>query len=117
MNTETIQPSTQTPEDKQRSSFMTALSLAEQLVSESTTLPYSFDVQVRPTAPAEPQIRFYFHMDVPGLRQFRDDHMLTETAETRDDGSVYIEATRVDVRGVRIVAWTLTDPAPTEVTA
>jgi hypothetical protein len=92
----------------QRRNYMAALSLAEQIMSETAKLPTSFDIRVPAFAPNEPELRFYFHRDVPGLRQFRDDQMLTETREDRAN-SVYIEATRDDVDGVRVVAWTLLD--------
>lgn len=101
----------------QRNSYMAALSLAEQMISEAQTLPTEFTITSQPWSPTEPKISFYFHDDIPGLRQFRDDQMLTERMETRDDGSVFIEATRDGVRGVRVAAWTLTPaaPAPVEV--
>lgn len=99
------------PDTAQRNSYMTALSLAEQLISESAVLPTEFMVAARPWTPSEPELRFYFHDDIAGLRQFRDDQMLTESMETRNDGSVYIEAARDDVRGVRVTAWTLTPAA------
>jgi hypothetical protein len=104
VTTEATEPTT---ENAQRASYMTALSLAEQIMSESSTLPTDFTISVKAYAPDEPELRFYFHRDVSGLRQFRDDQMLTESMETREDGSVYIEAVRQDVRGVRVEAWTL----------
>lgn len=94
------------PDFEQRNSFMAALSLAEQMISEAQTLPTEFTITAQPWSPTEPKLSFYFHDDIPGLRQFRDDQMLTESMETRKDGSVYIEAAR-DVRGVRVAAWTL----------
>lgn len=98
--------------------YMAALSLAEQIVSDCTgTLPTSFEVIVHPWAPTQPELRFYFHRDVPGMRQFRDDQMLTETMHPRENGAVYCEAVRADVRGVRVVAWTLTDPKSSAVAA
>ncbi|WP_328934193.1 MULTISPECIES: hypothetical protein [unclassified Streptomyces] len=110
MTIETTQPAiVSSPEDVQRRSYMTALSLAAQIMGETHALPNSFEVIVHPWAPAKPELRFYFHRDVPSMRQFRDDQMLTETMEPREDGSVYCEAVREDVWGVRVVAWTLTD--------
>lgn len=96
-----------TTDSVRRGSYMAALSLAEQIMSETTALPTDFQVAARPWTPDVPELRFYFHRDLPGLRQFRDDQWLTETREDREDGSVYIEATREDVRGVRVVAWVL----------
>lgn len=107
MTTETTELAPQPVDSMRRSSYMAALSLAEQIISETTTLPTDFQVAVKPWAPDKPELRFYFHRDIPGLRQFRDDQMLTESMETGQDGSVHIEATRNDVRGVRVVAWTL----------
>lgn len=101
----------------QRKSYMAALSLAETIMSEALALPTSFDVNVHPWTPNSPELRFYFHHDVSGLRQFRDDQMLTESVQTREDGSVYIEAVREDVSGVRVVAWTLSDAKPSAVAA
>ncbi|MGW2379266.1 hypothetical protein [Streptomyces sp. NPDC001658] len=99
-------------------SYMVALSLAEQIISDCTgTLPTSFEVLVYPWAPTAPELRFYFHRDVPGMRQFRDDQMLTETMQPRENGAVLCEAVRDDVRGVRVVAWTLTDPKSSAVAA
>ncbi|UUU21673.1 hypothetical protein [Streptomyces sp. DSM 40750] len=113
MTTETTEPIAENGVSAQRGSYMAALSLAEQILSKSSTLPTNLDVTVHPWAPKQPELRFYFHRDVPSLRQFRDDQMLTESMVTRENGSVYIEAVREDVRGVRVVAWTLTDAAVT----
>ncbi|GAQ52123.1 hypothetical protein [Streptomyces acidiscabies] len=101
----------------QRNSYMAALSLAEQIMSETTALPTNFDVSVHRWSPNQPELRFYFHLDLPGLRAFRDEQALTESVKTREDGSVYIEAVREDVRGVRVTAWTLSDPKPSAVAA
>ncbi|SDM47648.1 hypothetical protein SAMN04487981_101647 [Streptomyces sp. cf386] len=101
---------TETPAENgvsvRRRNYMKALSLAEQIMSETGLLPTNFDVKVPAFAPNEPELRFYFHRDVAGLRQFRDGQMLTESMETREDGSVYIEATR-EISGVHVEAWTL----------
>ncbi|MCI3271438.1 hypothetical protein [Streptomyces cylindrosporus] len=106
MTTEVTQAPAENGVSVQRQNYFRALSLAEQILSETAKLPTNFDVIVHPWTPDAPVLRFYFHMDVPGLRQFRDDQMLTETREDRAD-SVYIEATRDNVDGVRVVAWTL----------
>ncbi|MFJ5259129.1 hypothetical protein ACIQAC_01460 [Streptomyces sp. NPDC088387] len=107
MTTEITQTSADTGISLQRRNYMAALSLAERLISETDMLPTSIDVLVHPWRPGAPQLRFYFHQDVPGLRKFRDDQMLTETREDRTN-SVYLEATR-DFEGVSVVAWTLLD--------
>lgn len=112
MTTQITEPAAQDINIRQRNSYMAALSLAETLVSQTATLPSSFEIRAFPWASDAAELRFYFHLDVPGLRQFRDDQMLTERMETRADGSVYCEATR-DMDGVRVVAWTLTDPPQT----
>lgn len=109
MTTQNTEPATQDPGDVQRSRYMEALSLAETLISQTATLPTDFEVRASAWTEDAPQLRFYFHLDVPGLRQFRDDQMLTERMETRADGSVYCEASR-DMDGVRVVAWTLAAP-------
>ncbi|MFF2651504.1 hypothetical protein [Streptomyces sp. NPDC058045] len=111
MTTQSTEPEQSTADNPQRGSYMAALSLAEQIISETHTLPTVFEVAAPPWAATEPVLRFNFHMDVPGLRRFRDEQHLTETSETRKDGSTYIEATG-HVYDVRVVAWTLTDPAP-----
>lgn len=90
-----------------RGSYMAALSLAEQIVSVSLALPADFSVKASEWAPDEPELRFYFHRDAGGLRQFCREQRLTESVEHREDGSVYIEAAGEPVRGVRVVAWTL----------
>lgn len=107
MTTEITQTPTDTGISLQCRNYMAALSLAEQLISETDTLPAAVEINVHPWAPGAPEIRFYFHHDVQGLRRFRDDQMLTETRTDRPD-SVYLEATR-DFEGVRVVAWTLLD--------
>ncbi|WP_141753779.1 zinc finger domain-containing protein [Streptomyces luteocolor] len=114
MTTQITEPTQPDADLVRRDSFMAALSLAEILISQTTKLPTSFDVRVAPWAQGEANLRFYFHHDVPGLRQFRDDQMLTERMEARKDGSVYCEATR-DMDGVRVTAWTLTDPPKDDV--
>lgn len=117
MTTETIEQTISDAHSVRRESYMAALSLAETIMSESLVMPTDFTVAVHSWAPKGPELRFYFHRDVPGLRQFRDNQMLTESTETREDGSVYIEAVREDVRGVRVVAWTLTDANASAVAA
>lgn len=115
MTTQTTEFQQTTGDSTQRKSYMEALSLAEVLVSQTETLPSEIEVRVFPWRSSEPELRFYFHMDIPGLRQFRDDQMLTERTETRADGSVYVEAKR-DMDGVLVVAWSLTDPPETDAT-
>ena len=121
MTAQITEPAAQAAESEPPSrlrNYMAALSLAEQIISDCTgTLPTSFKVLVHPWAPNEPELRFYFHRDVPGMRQFRDDQMLTETMQPRENGAVYCEAVRADVRGVRVIAWTLTDPKSSAVAA
>lgn len=117
MGTQTTDLPTQPADVVQRNSYMAALSLAEHIMSETGALPTDFTVASRPWEPGTPELRFYFHHDVSGLRQFRDDQKLTESVETRANGSVYIEAVREDVRGVRVVAWTLTDAEASVVAA
>lgn len=95
----------------QRRNYMAALSLAEQIMSETTVLPTSLDVQVHAWSPLAPELRFYFHRDPEALRQFAAEQQLVESVTTRDDGSVYIEAARQIEQGVRVVAWTLSDGA------
>lgn len=107
MTTEITETPAETGVSLQRQSYMAALSLAEQLMSETSQLPTDFEVKASASAPGSPELRFYFHRNAAALRQFRDDQMLTETMDRRKDGSVCIEATREDVRGVRVVAWTL----------
>jgi len=109
VTTQITEPAQSAEDSTQRNSYMAALSLAETLISQTATLPTNFEVRVFPWTADAPELRFYFHMDIPGLRQFRDDQMLTETMTTRKDGSIHIEAAR-DMDGVRVVAWTLTDP-------
>ncbi|MGV9282176.1 hypothetical protein [Streptomyces sp. NPDC003730] len=107
MTAETTEPTTDARDEVRRRNYMTALSLAEQMMSEAAALPSSFDIAVHYFAPDSPEIRFYFHRDAAGLRQFRDDQWMVEREEHREDGSVYIEATRPEIRGVRVIAWTL----------
>lgn len=109
MTIEITEPATQSVDSVRRSSYAAALELAELLISQSNTLPTSVTVNVYPWAPGAAELRFYFHHDVPGMRQFRDDQMLTETMETRADGSVHCEATR-DMDSVLVTAWTLSQP-------
>lgn len=109
VTTQTTDPAPATTDIVQRNSYMAALSMAEIVMSQTTTLPTKFEVITFPWAADAPVLRFYFHLDVPGMRQFRDEQMLTERMETRADGSVYCEATG-DMDGVRVVAWTLTNP-------
>ena len=86
----------------------TALSVAEQIISETSVAPTSFEVRVPDWSAGTTEISFYFHRDVVSLRQFRDEQMLTETREDRESG-VYIEAAADHHEGVRVVAWTLLD--------
>lgn len=102
----------------QRGSYMAALSLAEQIISESAAMPTSFSVEAPAYAPTEPTLRFYFHHDLPGLRRFRDEQKLTESMETHGNRKRYFEATGEPIHGVRVSAWTLLDAEePAAVTA
>jgi hypothetical protein len=94
--------------DVRRHLHKTALSLSVQIVGESSVVPTTIDVRVPDWAAGQTEIHFYFHRNVADLRQFRDEQMLTETQEDRSAG-VYIEATRDDGDGVRVIAWTLLD--------
>ncbi|MFF7561917.1 hypothetical protein ACFZB4_18340 [Streptomyces pseudovenezuelae] len=117
MTTQITDPIAENGLSVQRRNYMAALSLAEQIMSETAKMPTSFEVLVHPWAPEAAELRFYFHHDIPALRQFRDDQMLTETMTTRADGSVYIEAVRQDDHPVRVVAWSLASPSPSAVAA
>lgn len=117
MTTQITEAAPSSKDSMRRNNYMAALSLAETIMSETLALPTNFDVNVYPWAPNSPELRFYFHHDVAGLRQFRDEQMLTESAKEREDGSIYIEAVREDVEGVRVVAWTLSDAKPSAVAA
>ncbi|MFB8035911.1 hypothetical protein ACFC5Z_23770 [Streptomyces sp. NPDC056004] len=91
----------------QRVSYMTALSLAETIVSESTVMPTSFGIEAPKHAPTEPTIKLYFHRDPIAVAEFADERWMDVTTETRDDGSVYTEARGGLCRGVLVTAWTL----------
>lgn len=101
----------------QRSSYMAALSLAEQIMSVTAVLPTDFRVVVHSWSPSAPELSFYFHRDPVSLREFAAAQGLVESETVRGDGSVYVEATREDARGVRVVAWTLSDPKSSAVAA
>lgn len=116
MTIESTEATPTTTDSIRRSNYKAALEWAARLVDETTDLPNDVTITVQPWAPDAPEIRAYFHRDVPKLRQFRDDQMLTETMTTREDGSVYIEATG-EADGVRLVAWSLTAPTAAAVAA
>jgi hypothetical protein len=101
----------------QRASYFAALSVAEQIMSVTTVLPTSVDVQVYPWSPAAPQVSFHFHRDVESMRMFAAEQQLSVSEVTRGNGAVYTEAVRLDARGVRVVAWTLSEAAPPAVAA
>lgn len=109
MASETTELAPQPVDSAQRSSYMKALSLAEQIMSETSALPTNFIVAVPHYAPDQPGICFYFHHDLAGLRQFRDDQWLSETREDRDNGWVYFEVKGAALGGVSVSAWTLLD--------
>ncbi|WP_406735389.1 hypothetical protein OG508_28265 [Streptomyces sp. NBC_01108] len=90
-----------------RISYMTALSLAETIISESTVIPSSFVIEVLDHAPTEPVIRFYFHRDPAAVHEFADERWMNVTTEPRNDGSVYTEARGGLCRGVLVTAWSL----------
>lgn len=110
MTTEITEPAGRLTVDVRRHLHSEALALAAQLISESSVVPATVDVRVPDWAAGTTEVHFYFHRDVASLRQFRDEQMLTETRENRASG-VYIEATRDDADGVRVIAWTLLDCA------
>lgn len=110
MTTEITDPTGRLTVDVRRHWHSTALALAAQIISESSVVPTHVDVRVPDWAAGTTEVHFYFHRDVASLRQFRDEQMLTEAREDRASG-VYIEATRDDVGGVRVIAWTLLDTA------
>ena len=107
MATETTELSAPSITDVRRSNYMAALSLAEQIMSETTVMPTDFKVTVYSFAPNDPEISFYFHRDVASLQQFAGERGLTVSVEPRETGSVYHEAAGQAVRGVRVTAWSL----------
>ncbi|MCX5112172.1 hypothetical protein OOK13_40445 [Streptomyces sp. NBC_00378] len=107
MSTQITAPTAPDMGVQQRISYMTALSLAEMIISESTVMPASFVIEVVEHRPTKPAIRFYFHQDPAAVREFADERWMDVTAETRDDGSVYTEARGGLCRGVLVTAWTL----------
>lgn len=91
-----------------RGSYMLALSHTEQIMSETRVLPTDFTVSVSAYRPDQPEVRFYFHRDLEGLRRFAEQFFLTEAVEYRADGSVYVEAKGGGLcRDVQVEAWTL----------
>lgn len=104
--TQTSAPAVTPADSVRRSSYMAALALAEQIMSETLAMPTDFTVQVHSWTPREPELRFYFHRDLPLLRKFTVEQWLSESVDERADGSVYVES-KGECRGVRVVAWTL----------
>lgn len=90
----------------QRNSFMAALSLTETLLSETTAVPTSVDIQSAHWSPEEPVIRIYFHDDPAGAREFAGQFFLEVTDTVRPDRSVYTEASG-QRDGVAVQAWAL----------
>ncbi|MFJ4837118.1 hypothetical protein [Streptomyces sp. NPDC088746] len=90
----------------QRSSFMAALSLAETLLSETTTVPTHVNVEAAHFAPNDPIIKFYFHCNPAGAREFAKQFGLTVKVEEHPAGGEYTEA-NAQRDGVKIQAWAL----------
>jgi len=109
LNAQTTDTVLEKTDSVRRGNYMAALSLAERIMSESSALPTNFTVSVTHFAPNEPELCFYFHHDLAGLRKFRDEQSLSESKEDRDHGRVFVGAKGVSVDGVRIAAWTLLD--------
>ncbi|MGW9249709.1 hypothetical protein [Streptomyces badius] len=90
----------------QRNSFMTALSLVETLMSETTAVPTHVNVEAAHFAPNDPIIKFYFHNDPAAVREFAEQFSLTVKVEEYPRGGEYTEA-NAERDGVKIQAWAL----------
>jgi hypothetical protein len=89
-----------------RDSYMSALSLAETLLSETTAIPTSLQVEATPWSPAMPIIRAYFHHDPTAVREFAGQFLLEVADSVRSDGFVQTEASG-QRDGVAVQAWAL----------
>lgn len=108
MTTETTQKLAQTDISLQRLSYMKALSLAEQIMSETPVMPTEFDVRVPKWAPGEPELVFNFHRNADGVRAFAGWRRMDVVSTDQANGSILVEARgELPVEGVRVSAWTL----------
>ncbi|WP_028814462.1 hypothetical protein [Streptomyces flavidovirens] len=90
-----------------RMNYMTALALAETILSESTVIPTNFTIQCPDFAPDEPSIQFYFHQDPAAVAVFADEQSMTVDTRTHGSGDQFTEASGELVRGVKVTAWAL----------
>ncbi|WP_405391113.1 hypothetical protein OG596_26600 [Streptomyces sp. NBC_01102] len=90
----------------QRTSYMAAFSLAETLLSETTAVPTSVNVEAAHFAPAAPLIKVYFHHDSAAVREFAAQFSLVVKVEEFPEGQQYTEANS-ERHGVKIQAWAL----------
>lgn len=100
-----------------RANYMTALSLAEQILSETTAIPTNFSVATPHYAPDEPSLRFHFHRNPDALREFATERSMSVTTTIQDNGYEYTEATGALCRGVRVEAWSLVSAEAAAATA
>ena len=107
MGTKITEASETSTTDVRRTNYLAALALAGQIMSESSALPSDFTVAVYAFAPNAPEIKFYFHRDLDGLRQFADERGLTVSATDRPDGDVYYKAVGQPIDNVVVTAWSL----------
>lgn len=118
MTTEITEPTGQLSPDARRNSFMGALSLAEQIMSEAPApaIPTSFDVLVPKWPSGDTEIRFYFHRNPNALRQFAEERFMAVSTEARKSGEVYTEA-RGRSGDVMVIAWALSSAEVAQVAA
>ncbi|MGW1814253.1 hypothetical protein ACWCQM_11905 [Streptomyces sp. NPDC002125] len=90
----------------QRNSYMAALSLAETLLSETTAVPTSVNVEASHFAPATPLIKVYFHRDPAAVLRFAAQFGLVVSVEKHLNGGEYTEA-NAERDGVKVQAWAL----------
>ncbi|MCG0066256.1 hypothetical protein L0F81_23690 [Streptomyces tricolor] len=113
MTIEATQPATNATTSVQLQSYMQALSLAEQIMSQTPAMPTEVDIVAAAWAPDSPEIRFYFHHNLDGLREFAAELRMEVSTEERENGQFYTEARLTAGNGVRLQAWTLS-PRPVQ---
>ncbi|MFF7130324.1 hypothetical protein [Streptomyces sp. NPDC008240] len=113
MTIEVTHPVTATTNGTQLRSYMRALSVVEQIMSQAPVMPTSVDVIVHPWAAGQPEVRFYFHRDPKSLRAFAAELLMEVSTEDRTTDEVYTEARVIAGQDVRVMAWSLS-PRPVE---
>jgi hypothetical protein len=99
-------------ETAQRDGHMTALSVAEHIMSTSPVIPTALETRCTPWDVKRLELVLHFYEVPDDVRLFAETFKLTFSKDTRGDGKPVVRADGV-VSGVQVRAWSGMPPAVT----